>query len=80
MRCPCVNRPVQLLVKQCLYDVMIDGAVGGLVLPAVPDIADRAAGDRDGQDLGFGRRSKGWRALPPHRRPVQHHRHKDGAQ
>ena len=45
---PCVKRPVWVLVKQCVDDVMIDGAVGDLVLPAVPDDADRAAGDARG--------------------------------
>jgi hypothetical protein len=59
---PCVKRPVRVLAKQCLYDVMTDAVVGDLVLPAVPDDADRAAGDGDGQVLVFGRRSKGWRA------------------
>jgi hypothetical protein len=67
MRCPCVKRPVWVLVKQCVDDVMIDGAVGDPVLPAVPDDAARAAGYArgvgDGRVLGFGRRCTGWRAM-----------------
>jgi hypothetical protein len=67
MRCPCVKRPVWVLVKQCMYDVMIDGAVGDLVLPAVPDDADRAAVDARGvgmvESSGSGAVVTGWRAM-----------------
>jgi hypothetical protein len=59
---PCVKRPVRVLAKECRYHVMSDGAVGDLVLPAVPDDADCAAGDGDDQVPGLGHRSKGWRA------------------
>jgi hypothetical protein len=45
---PCVKRPVWVLVEQCLYDAMIAGAVRDVVLPAVPDDADRGVGDGRG--------------------------------
>jgi hypothetical protein len=49
MRCPNVKRAVWVLVEQCRQEVMIDAAaVGDLVLPAVPDDADRASGDGRG--------------------------------
>jgi hypothetical protein len=45
MRCAASQRPVRVLVEQCLPGAMVGGVVGEVVFPVMPDDAEPGAGE-----------------------------------